>query len=304
MPTAKPALIGIDWGTSSLRAFLIARDGQILDQASSPQGIMHTNDYAGVFHGLVQPWLAAGTLPVIASGMITSRNGWLETPYVTAPAGAAALAAALVPFTTDHGITLHFVTGMTTEHAGAPDVMRGEETQIIGAAAMGMDQGSFVMPGTHSKWIRVAEGRVEDYTTYMTGELFATLAQHTILGALMSDNSGTFHEEAFGMGIAAGKTAGDQLLHKLFHVRTLPLFGKLPNEAVADYLSGLLIGAEIQAAQHLRTAQTAVTIIGRDDLADRYEVGLRLFGIEHQRAPEAIVAAGHLKIAAMGGLLA
>ena len=303
MPNAKPALIGIDWGTSSLRAFLIARDGQILDQVASPQGIMHTDDYAGVFHALVQPWLATGTLPIIASGMITSRNGWVETPYVDVPAGAEALAAALVPFTTDNGITLHFVTGMTTEHAGAPDVMRGEETQIIGAAAMGMNQGSFVMPGTHSKWIRVTEGRIEDYTTYMTGELFATLSKHTILGALMSDASGTFHEEAFGMGIAAGKTAGDQLLHKLFHVRTLPLFGKLHNKAVADYLSGLLIGAEIQAAQHLCSDQTPVTIVGRDDLADRYEAGLHLFGIQSQRAPETIVAAGHLKIAEMAGLL-
>lgn len=298
-----PALIGIDWGTSSLRAFLLARDGQILNQAASPQGIMHTDDYAGVFHELVQPWLATGMLPVIASGMITSRNGWVETPYVDVPAGAEALAAALVPFTTDDNITLHLVTGMTTEHAGAPDVMRGEETQIIGAAAMGMDQGSFVMPGTHSKWIRVVAGRIEDYTTYMTGELFATLSKHTILGTLMSDNSGVFHEEAFAMGIEAGKTAGDQLLHKLFHVRTLPLFGKLPGEAVADFLSGLLIGAEIQAARHLRTDKAPVTIVGRDDLADRYETGLRLFGISSQRAPETIVAAGHLKIAEMAGLL-
>ncbi len=119
----------------------------------------------------------------------------------------------------------------------------------------------------------------------------------------MSDASGVFHEQAFSMGIEAGKTAGDQLMHKLFHVRTLPLFGKLPGEAVADYLSGLLIGAEIQAAQHLRTDQAPVTIVGRNDLADRYETGLRLFGIASQRAPETIVAFGHLKIAEMAGLL-
>ncbi|MEM9574545.1 MAG: 2-dehydro-3-deoxygalactonokinase, partial [Pseudomonadota bacterium] len=154
LAVSEPALIGIDWGTSSLRAFLIGAKGEVLDRISKAQGIMHVEDgnFEETFQELVENWLEHGKLPVVASGMITSRNGWVETPYVNVPAGSAELAAALVSLETRSGVTINFITGMTTEHEGAPDVMRGEETQIIGASALGMDDGVFVMPGTHSKW--------------------------------------------------------------------------------------------------------------------------------------------------------
>lgn len=296
------ALIGLDWGTSSLRALLIGSDGEVLDIISTPQGIMHVEgrDFDAVFHDLIGPWIAERPLPVIASGMITSRNGWLETPYIDVPAGIDDLAKALVSFTSSKGVAIEFVTGMTTEHDGAPDVMRGEETQIIGAAAMGLGDGMYVMPGTHSKWLTVKDGGIEDYKTYMTGEIFGVIKAHTILGTLMAESEGS--DEGFRLGALEGLKAGADLLHNLFHVRTMPLFGKISEEMTADYLSGMLIGAEI-ASGTSGFDRDVVTIVARGDLADRYEAALELAGMKSRRAPGDIVARGHYEIAKSAGLL-
>jgi len=134
------------------------------------------------------------------------------------------------------------------------------------------------MPGTHSKWVQVADGKIVDFSTYMTGEIFAALKGHTILGTLMTDD--IFDEEAFSIGVKAGLEGSSNLLHSLFHVRTLPLMGKIPNGATADYMSGLLIGTEIAAAIIDESEMDAVTIVGRNDLSERYEIALRLAGLE------------------------
>lgn len=300
---SEPALIGIDWGTSSLRAFLIGANGKVLDKVSSCEGILNVadRDFERVFGRLIGHWAWAQGLPVLASGMITSRNGWVETPYVRVPLDAGVLAKALVPHRTSCGIDLRFITGATTEDASGPDVMRGEETQIVGASAAGMSNGTFVMPGTHSKWIRVANGRIDDYTTYMTGEIFAALKGHTILGTLIEE--GLFSPDGFAQGVTAGLKDGSALLHDLFHVRTLPLLGRMPACQVEDYLSGLLIGAEIKAAKGRDDVSDTVTIIGRNDLTDRYASALGLAGIESRSAPEDIVAMGHFLIAKSAGLV-
>jgi len=298
-----PVLIGIDWGTSSFRAILIGAQGAVVDHMSSSMGIMSVGDgdFEAVFHCQLSPWIETYDLPVIASGMITSRNGWVETPYADTPAGAKALAQALVPFHTSSGITVHFVPGIKTQHDGAPDVMRGEETQIIGAATSGLSDGLFAMPGTHSKWVAVQEGQITDFATYMTGELFAALCDHTILRTLM--NEGPFHEKGFRMGVASGLEAGADLLHRLFHVRTLPLFEKISEEMTADYLSGLLIGTEIRAATQHSAINGSIILVGRGDLADRYQRALAIHGLESQQAPDDIVARGHFVIAKSAGLL-
>ncbi len=300
---SEPALIGIDWGTSSLRAFLISGDGEVLERQSSSEGIMHVanREFEAVFCRIVGQWQSARTLPIVASGMITSRNGWLETPYEQLPLGAGDLARALVKHRTSCGVELHFVTGAKTEDGSAPDVMRGEETQIIGASALGMADGVFVMPGTHSKWIDVAEDRIEGCSTYMTGEVFVALKEHTILGTLMED--GPFNAEGFDLGVDAGLKSQSHLLHDLFQVRTLPLMGRIDGKMVADYLSGLLIGSEIAAEVGNRSEVSAITVIGRNDLADRYESALSTAGLASLCAPDDIVAAGHFQIARSAGLL-
>ena len=301
---SEPALIGIDWGTSSFRAFLINTQGKVLERLCAPEGIMHVpgGDFDAAFERLLSPWTKTYQLPVIASGMITSRNGWVETPYVNAPTGVDGLAKSLVEHKTKSGTTVCFVTGMTISHGDVPDVMRGEETQIFGALATGMSDGVFVMPGTHSKWIVVRNGQIVDYWTYMTGEVFGVLCQHTILGTLMKD--GPFSEQGFRKGVEAGRKAGSNLLNYLFHVRTLPLFDKMPEDMVADYLSGMLIGAEIQGiAPGLSLNETGVTSVGSSDLVNRYEIALQVFGLKSQRAPEDIVAGGHFAIASAAGLI-
>lgn len=303
LAASRPALIGIDWGTSSLRAFLIGSNGEILARIASSEGIMHVEngDFEAVFERLIGDWVNAGELPIIASGMITSRNGWVETPYAPVPLDASDLARALVPHRTAKGVDLRFITGVTTDHRSGPDVMRGEETQIIGASALGMSDGTFVMPGTHSKWIRVSGGKIEDYATYMTGEVYAALREHTILGTLIED--GPFDECGFERGVNAGLENGSSLLHDLFHVRTLPLMGRIKGSQVADYLSGILIGAEIKAAKERGDATDSVTIVGRNDLTDRYTAALTLADIQNRAAPDDVVAMGHFLIAQSAGLV-
>ena len=300
---SEPALIGIDWGTSSLRAFLIGTQGEVLDSVTTGEGIMQIPDrnFDAVFDRLVGSFPSNAGLPIVVSGMITSRNGWVETPYVTMPTGPEHLARSLVRHQSQSGALIHFVTGATTEHISGPDVMRGEETQIIGSAALGLSDGVFVMPGTHSKWVHVAGGKIQDFATYMTGEVFASLKDHTILGTLME--VGDFDLPAFQKGVSAAQDRRANLLHDLFHVRTLPLMGKLKETETADFLSGLLIGTEIVAALRKNEAAKRVTIVGRNDLADRYEIALQAVGISCHRAPDDIAAKGHFLIAQAAGLL-
>lgn len=299
---SEPCLIGIDWGTSSLRAFLIGNHGEVLDTVSAPQGIMQVGDrdFDPIFERVVRPWLEHRALPIVASGMITSRNGWRETPYIRVPSGAEELAKHLVRHQSSSGIELWFVTGLTTERDGAPDVMRGEETQIVGATAAGMGDGIYVMPGTHSKWISVLGGKIEDYSTYMTGELFGVLKAHTILGTLMVE--GPFNDTGFKLGVEASLAGAGDLLHRLFRVRTLPLFGRIGTEMAADYLSGMLIGDEIRAAAG-NFGSTTVTIVGGSDLAQRYARAFELAGLNSRMAPDNIAALGHFMIAREAGLL-
>ena len=299
---SEPALIGIDWGTSSLRAFLIGTQGEVLDSVTTGEGIMQIPDrnFDAVFDRLVGSFPSNAGLPIVVSGMITSRNGWVETPYVTMPTGPEHLAQSLVRHQSQSGALIHFVTGATTEHISGPDVMRGEETQIIGSAALGLSDGVFVMPGTHSKWVHVALGKIQDFATYMTGEVFASLKDHTILGTLMKMSD--FDLCAFQKGVGAAQDRRANLLHDLFHVRTLPLMGKLKETETADFLSGLLIGTEIVAALKKNDAKR-VTIVGRNDLTDRYEIALQAVGISCQRAPDDIAAKGHFLIAQAAGLL-
>lgn len=300
---SEASLIGIDWGTSSMRAYLIGAQGEVLDRSDAPDGIMHVpgKDFETVLVSVLDPWMQEATIPVITSGMITSRNGWLETPYLSTPLGASHLAEALVPLTTQCGWQLHCIAGVTKDLKGIPDVMRGEETQIAGALEAGMDNRLFVLPGTHSKWITVQDGHIENFETVMSGEIFEALRRHTILGTLMQEAA--FSAEGFRAGVAAGNNAGQKLLQALFSVRTLPLFGHLEEGMVADYLSGMLIGAEIKGATHNKPNENPIAIIGRKDLAERYAIALDSLGFKSIKVEDDVVAKGYFNIATTAGLL-
>jgi len=240
-------MIGVDWGTSSFRAFRLGEDGAIRDRRAAPLGILHVEPghFADALASQIGDWLATGEARVVLCGMVGSRQGWREAPYLPCPAGAADLARALadIPFA---GARVKLIPGLSdTDAAGIPEVMRGEETQLIGTLpAIGRD-GIACLPGSHSKWARVEAGRIAGYTTHLTGEAYAALRGNTILGRMMPD--GPTDLGAFDQGVGRSADPGG-LLHHLFGVRTLGLFGRLSETAAAGYLSGLLIGHEVRAA--------------------------------------------------------
>lgn len=305
------ALIAIDWGTTSFRAALVDAAGTTLDRIESPVGILNVpdGDFGGAFDRLIGPWLQQhGKVPVVACGMIGSRQGWHEAPYVECPAGAADLAGKLVSVRSPGGQDVWLVPGvMRFDGDGVPDVMRGEETQIVGC----LDKDDpprriFVLPGTHSKWAVVEEGRIARFATFMTGELFAVLRDHSILGRLMVGD--THAPEAFRRGVEFVGRDGGELLKRLFSARTLPLFDKLPAAAVASYLSGLLIGQEIVEAGHWigspHIATGKPTIVGSSGLVQRYAEALAILGIGSRAGPEDAAVAGIRRILIAAGPLA
>ena len=250
-------MIAVDWGTTNFRAFRLGADGTILDRRTAARGILHVE--AGAFAAALQAeigdWLAGGERHVLLCGMIGSRQGWQEVPYLRCPAGAAELAGAVatVAFA---GAELRLVPGVTTvDVQGVPDVMRGEE---LGGS------GLVCLPGTHAKWVRLQERRIAGFTTHMTGEVFGALREHTILGRMMHD--APLDTAAFDRGVARSADSGG-LLHHLFGVRALGLMGSLAEDAAPSYLSGLLIGTEVRSAL---TPGTAVHLIGAEQLSARY----------------------------------
>jgi 2-dehydro-3-deoxygalactonokinase len=308
---SRAALIGLDWGTSSFRAFLLAADGTVLDRRAAAKGIMQVagGAFEAVLTEQVGDWhSAAQKMPVIASGMIGSRQGWVEAPYAPCPAGAAEIVQALARHVTAGGATIHFVPGLSCEGADAvPDVMRGEETQILGLLADQPEARLALLPGTHSKWARLDQGRVVGFATFMTGELFSVLRQHSILGRLMQDGPGD--PDAFARGTRYGLlkvSAAGGLLRRLFSARTLGLFERLPPESLADYLSGLLIGSEIREAMGAvgEAAQgEPVRIVAGPELAARYRTALALAGLPATIVEGEPAAKGHAAIARAAGLL-
>jgi len=298
------ALIGVDWGTSNFRAFLLTASGAILDRRSGPHGIMTVSEgrFAQTLAAGIGDWLSEGRLPILMSGMIGSRQGWVEAPYVATPLGIGDLAAGLarVPF---DAAEVRIVPGLKTSDDAAHDVIRGEETQIFGALrSLGIESGRLLLPGTHSKWVTVEQSRVTAFATYMTGEIFAAAREHTILGRLMQE--GTPSGGAFLRGVAQGAWPGSPgaLLHRLFGVRTAGLFGDIAGVDLADYLSGLLIGAEI-ADQGQRDGGM-VQIIASDALAERYRSAAASLGIEAEIVPSESIVGGYIAIARMAGLIA
>lgn len=307
-------LIGLDWGTSALRAYVLDGGGKVVDSASAPLGILKVagGDFEGALDEVAGRWLDAHpAAPILACGMIGSRQGWREAPYVTCPAGLAELAGKLVGADTRRGRPVHLVPGVARVDAdGVPDVMRGEETMIFGAAnGLVGKNGLYVLPGTHSKWARLENGRIAWFATFMTGELFAVLRSHSILGRLMQGQ--THDDEAFQEGVryALAQPAGrGGLLRRLFSARTLGLFDRLPASALPSYLSGLLIGFEaVEARACLGSALAApsatVALLGGAQLVGLYAEALALAGFACVQLDESVAARGLHRIAQAAGLI-
>lgn len=287
-------MIAIDWGTSSFRAYRLAEDGAVREQRSAAAGLLAC---AGRFEAVLAQQLEGWDDQLVAmAGMIGSRSGWHEVPYVAAPAGAAGIAAGMLAFEAAAlpGRRLLIAPGLSHRPAeGAPEVMRGEETQIVGLLDQlpGVGPHLVCLPGTHSKWVRVESGRITGWQTAMTGELFALLRRHSLLAALMPEaiDADVDDAEAFARGLAASQAQGG-LTHHLFGVRTRGLFAELAPDQAPSYLSGLLIGHELRGL--LPAGTGLVHLVGSAALLARYERALAARGITTQRHDEALSARG------------
>jgi 2-dehydro-3-deoxygalactonokinase len=274
-------LIGIDWGTSSLRAARFGSDGRVAEERALPRGILtvQAGAFAQVFEEICGDWMRAPGALALICGMAGSRQGWVEAPYCRCPAGFAEIASQLTWIAPGR---IAMVPGLSCEHEGVPDVMRGEETQVFGALdLLALDDALLVLPGTHSKWVAASGGRIERFATFMTGEVYALLRQHSILARTMPEADGELDETAFERGVGHALRSAT-LLHAAFSARTFALFDRLPAAALPSYLSGLVIGEEL-GAQHFG-APADVVVIGSEALTRRYELALRLLGVTARRA--------------------
>jgi 2-dehydro-3-deoxygalactonokinase len=242
----------------------------VLNRRDFPFGVgaLTEGEAEARFHGEVVPAMQAAGLPAILCGMVGSNLGWRAVPYLDCPAGFAAMGAALHPVAENVWI----VPGLRAQRPdGGPDVMRGEEVQVFGWVAMAEDRqaGEHLIchPGTHAKWIRLKDGRIDTFVTAMTGELFALARQHSSLRA-----PGAVEDEAaFALGLAAAADGG-ALASRMFTARARVVGGDLPAASAESYLSGLLIGAEVAATPALLGAGPGarVEVIGDPALCRLY----------------------------------
>jgi 2-dehydro-3-deoxygalactonokinase len=349
---AQAVLIAFDWGTSSLRAYLFGARGKVLGTRNLPWGIMKLpcsaseGGFDAAFEAACGDWLDARPgLPLIACGMVGSAQGWIEARYIDTPADANRLASSLAEVRTARGAVLHIVPGVL-ERGTLPNVMRGEETQILGAmleepqaagtvrhaeagvasqgAARETSRSSVQtrtpagtpahttlvgLPGSHAKWAIVEGSRIERFHTFMTGETFAALRDHTILGRTMQTPAAP-DNEAFLRGVAVARGASEAgMLATIFSTRTLGLTGQLAAEQQPDYLSGLLIGHELSGLEKLLEHTGAnwdsqpVLLIGEAALVERYRLALAHFGCRHARTVANATERGLWHIATQAGLV-
>ena len=303
-----PVLIAIDWGSSSFRAYLMAPNGEILDEVASGDGIgsVAAGAYPATLKRLIGRWLEAHpSLPVVASGMVGSRHGWREAAYVKCPAGPREVATQLTPVEADSR-RVHLAAGLSyVDEAAQPDVMRGEETEIFGVADSGARL--IVLPGSHSKWAKVNGDRVVAFKTFVTGELFAALRDHTVAGAFARAAPAKSPGEAFALGVRRGAAAvacegKSGVIGLLFGARSLPLTGGLAEDDAGEYLSGLLIGAEIAEARRFFPGEEP-HVAGAEALVARYLAAFEALGVSARAAPRRAAARGLFRIARDGGLL-
>ncbi len=277
------ALIAVDWGTSRLRAMLVDASGRIVAEAESDEGIgTIAGNHEAAFERLVAPWPKA---PAIMAGMVGSRQGWREAAYIPCPASPSQLAARLLRFETTGGRQVAIVPGVMLRSAIRDgDVIRGEETQAVGLLARepGFD-GLAILPGTHSKWMRIADGTIMDFQTFLTGELFDLLAHHSFLRHSVAEGGRDIAGVPdFTLAVRRVTEEGLPFLAGIFSVRARQLLDDVKPTDNLAYLSGLVIGGEIAAAWEMGLFATghSFRIAGAQSLARAYGRALGILGHE------------------------
>lgn len=275
--------VAIDWGTSNVRAWGIGAEGTIAFANGSDRGMgrIGRSDFPAVLDELVGA-MTRGRTEIVICGMAGARQGWIEAPYLETPANLRELGrGAVKPAGADPRFSVRILPGVCQRTVGHEDVMRGEETQLLGLLALRPDfAGTVILPGTHSKWATLDAGRITRFETAMTGELYELLAEHSVLRhSLSGERVGPATEEGLTEGIAAGLARPEIVTALLFRTRAANLIADKGADWCAGYLSGLLIGAEIAGHRNWLVGG-AVPLVGSDRLSRLYARALRLLGIE------------------------
>lgn len=268
----EPAYVAVDWGTSSFRLWLVDHAGHVLAERRSGEGMLAAAK-AG-FAGVLQSHLAAveapDHLPVLVCGMAGAKTGWVEAGYVDTPAPLAVILrqAVRVP---EEARDIRILPGIAQRDVKRPDVMRGEETQLLGALGLDATGEALVcMPGTHSKWVRARGGTVAHFSTFMTGELFSVVSRETILSLAVANAADVEDVPSFKAAVKAAYEAPAFAANLLFTARSRQLlFGGTPT-AARETLSGTLIGAELAAGLSGSVPQAGITLIASGRLAALY----------------------------------
>ena len=265
----------VDWGTTNFRVFQMDDKNKLIKKQELPLGLLHVKDgdFAKALENVLSEWLPSyKNLPVIMAGMVGSLNGWFNVDYVETNVSKESLAVKAYQFTLPWGASATIVPGVCHKtKTGAFDVMRGEEVQVFGLAKL-INKPLFnaVLPGTHSKHIRVVNAEITELTSFMTGELFSVISEHTILGKGLPKQID--NKDAFILGVTEGKT--DKLTSALFAARTHRLFNKIEESDIDDYLSGLLIGYELKSVN-----SSHIFLVGGKKLSEKYQVACDVLSI-------------------------
>jgi 2-dehydro-3-deoxygalactonokinase len=277
---AEGSFVGVNWGSTNFRAYLIGADGAALDDYSAPAGIVTLDrpGMAATMNTVALRWPHTST--VYASGMIGSNVGWTEVPYAEAPAGCADLARAAV--STHIGrVPTYIVPGIACRRSfdGQPDILRGEEIELMGLAALRAIDGWVALPGTHTKWARLEKGRVFDFFTSMSGEMFDRLTAQGLLASIIDGEAAD--GPVFLRGVAAGRERQLGLGTLLFGARAQVVRGVIKKADAASYIRGLLIGSEIAdaLAVYPMVRDGVVPLIGNSALCRLYASALTAAGV-------------------------
>lgn len=277
-----PSFAAVDWGTSSFRLWLLAADGAVLGERKGDLGMtrLTPDGYEGVLEHNLATLGAPSHLPVVICGMAGAAQGWRPAPYLDLPADLRDIGANATRVT-GAARDIRILPGVAQRRPGAEDVMRGEETILLGAIALEGVEGLICMPGTHSKWVRIERGTITGYSSWMTGEAFALFSQHSTLSHFMAaDGADVAEDPAFAEAVKDAATRPERMLNLLFSVRARPLVDPGAAPAMKARLSGLLIGQEIGGMK--LDGSEPVTLISGGVLARNYRHAFEILGLEHR----------------------
>jgi 2-dehydro-3-deoxygalactonokinase len=264
----------VDWGTSSFRGWLMSASGEVLAESRGSEGMLHCvgAGFAPVLRDHLSRLAAPAGAPVLICGMAGARQGWAEAPYLETPTRLDALHEGAIRIDTPGDVRI--LPGVAQARPDRPDVMRGEETQLLGVTEPDFT-GLVCIPGTHSKWVRIEAGRIVEFSTYMTGELFSVISQHSILvHALEAAGPAPLDSQPFRDGLSTALAAPTALTASLFRLRASQLLGYEQRADGAARLSGLLIGTELADALHRHGPQQSLRLIATGSLGLLYEAAL------------------------------